>query len=59
MTPNQWIILKGSDQEEVLRGAAVLREVSDHFHHQNVLKLHGSLHQHLQAITWQQRRGSQ
>lgn len=53
------MILKGSDQKEVLGGAAMLREVSDHLHHQNILKLHGSLHQHLQAVTWQQKWGSQ
>lgn len=40
-----------TDQEEALGGPVVLRKVSDHLHHQNILQLHSALHQHLQTVT--------
>lgn len=37
--------------EEVLGRPIVLGDVPDHFHHQWIFQLEGSLHQHLQSIT--------
>ncbi|TNN74773.1 hypothetical protein EYF80_015091 [Liparis tanakae] len=43
---------QSTDQEEALGGSAMLRKVSDHLRHQNILQLHSTLHQHLQAVAW-------
>lgn len=39
----------GTDQEEAFSVSTVLGKVSDHLHHQDILQLDGTLHQHLQT----------
>lgn len=41
--------------EHALGGSVVLGDVPDHFHHQWILQLERSLHQHLQSITWREK----
>ena len=46
-------VCASAHDEQALGGAFVLRQVPDHLHHQNVLHLQSSLHQHLQPVTYE------